>query len=652
MQEVACERVGLIELVHDARRFAQAFGSDIASHPLCVYLVALPFAPVNSRLSRMFSDHEKYPYIAGGYQTSWSPLVLAIEGHIGPVFDAAFSPDGKRIVSAGSDKTIRIWDTASGVQVVGPIMGHKSYVTSVVFLPDGKSILSASGDKTIRMWDAASGIELCQPFHGHTDRVTSISISWCGTIVVSGSSDKTLRLWDVASGIEICQPMRGHDDTVECVAFSPDAKYIVSGSKDRTVRLWDATTALALTLPLMGHKGAVNAVAFSPDGSCIVSGSSDASIRLWGASTGELLPSPLHDKWEQINAIAFSSGGAQIVTGSRDNTLRVWDILSCRELSPLKQSIDGEFGMSGPTSKNSIMSLALSPDEKLMVTSSMYGKIHVWDSALGGGGPNEPAGVENYDSYFQYYGPWITAIAISYDESCVATASQHSVISFWDATLGTQLYPPLRKLGSQVDCLQFSPDGRHVLLGSNRGGLSLWNFVTTTPIFSFSKESTGPIACIAFSPDASRIFSGSLRMIDIRDAQTGATLLQIQHEHSQFPSLITFSSDKRLFYSYSTDNICIWDVASSSLLDRVQRDDENFIQVFENMTNNPLQSHLKAVEDAKSFFKIPLVVPERRVEANSENILAYGFATGQLVITRFPVGIMTGSREAADVKIK
>jgi len=107
------------------------------------------------------------------------------------------SPDGTRFVSGNDDKTVRVWDAATGQQVGDPLTGHTAPVESVAYSPDGTSIVSGGWDSTVRLWDATTGQPVGKPLIGHTDWVSSVAFSPDGTRVVSGGWDKTLRLWPV-----------------------------------------------------------------------------------------------------------------------------------------------------------------------------------------------------------------------------------------------------------------------------------------------------------------------------------------------------------------------------------------------------------------------------------------------------------------------
>jgi WD40 repeat protein len=112
------------------------------------------------------------------------------------VFSAAFSPDGRRIVTASLDNTARLWDAGTGKPIGEPLTGHMGRVNTAAFSPDGRRIVTASDDSTARLWDASTGKPIGE-LAGHTDSVFSAAFSPDGRRIVTASADNTARLWEV-----------------------------------------------------------------------------------------------------------------------------------------------------------------------------------------------------------------------------------------------------------------------------------------------------------------------------------------------------------------------------------------------------------------------------------------------------------------------
>ena len=121
-----------------------------------------------------------------------SNVRVVMRGHTGWVYRAAFSPDGKFVVTASNDNTARIWDAATGASVL-ELRGHTAPVVSAVFSPDGKSVVTASWDDTARIWDASTGGQLAE-LRGHTGSVVSALFSPDGKFIVTASADDTARI--------------------------------------------------------------------------------------------------------------------------------------------------------------------------------------------------------------------------------------------------------------------------------------------------------------------------------------------------------------------------------------------------------------------------------------------------------------------------
>ena len=250
----------------------------------------------------------------------------------------AFSPDGTRLLSGSDDRTLKLWDAASG-QLIGTFAGHSRLIGSVAFSPDGTRLLSGSPDNTLKLWDAARG-QLIRTFEGHSTWVNSVAFSPDGARLLSGSGDMTLKLWDAASG-QLIRTSKEHSMPVNAVAFSPDGARLLSGSNDKTLKLWDAASGQVVHT-FTGHSGPVTSVAFSRDGSRLLSGSWDRTVRLWDAASGQLIRSfEGHSGW--VNSVAFSPDGKRLFSGSGDSTVRIWNTATGQPLASLFASRSGEW---------------------------------------------------------------------------------------------------------------------------------------------------------------------------------------------------------------------------------------------------------------------------------------------------------------------
>ena len=116
---------------------------------------------------------------------------------------AAFSPDGRRVVTASGDSTARLWDAETGTEIA-VLKAHEGPVSSAAFSPDGRRVVTASDDNTARLWDAETGTEIAV-LKAHEHSVTSAAFSPDGRRVVTASSDNTARLWDTCRSEVVCR---------------------------------------------------------------------------------------------------------------------------------------------------------------------------------------------------------------------------------------------------------------------------------------------------------------------------------------------------------------------------------------------------------------------------------------------------------------
>ena len=233
------------------------------------------------------------------YVNTTEPCLHILQGHTSRVNSAAFNPDGKRIVSASNDNTIRIWDAMTG-ECLQILEGHGNNVNSALFSPDGRSIVSASQDENVRIWDAVTGRcrkTLWSSQKGDINVITA-SFSPDGKRVVwaefpryqlYNDADNLICIWDTVTGqcVKAIYLSQKDDIDVMTASFSPDGKRIVSAERpadmysqaDNIIRIWDSTTGRCLHT-IKGHIGYINSASYSPNGKYIVSASNDSTINM------------------------------------------------------------------------------------------------------------------------------------------------------------------------------------------------------------------------------------------------------------------------------------------------------------------------------------------------------------------------------------
>jgi len=516
--------------------------------------------------------------IAKLWDATTGKLMVDVRGHTAAIYDASFSPDGKRLLTASGDSTAKIWDAATGV-LLFDIKEHSAAVYAALFSPDGKKIVTTAKDRTVKLWEVSSG-KILIDFKSKATLLPQFSPDGKKMLI---ASDNQITVWDVTPG-RLLLHLKGHTDNIISAEYSADAKKIVTASRDSTAIVWDAATGERLTdLKLNTNSG--NTI-FSPDGNKILNnfrstkqiiqpGTKSFSLqkiilkniyitKIWDAASGELL-AVLDGRMDDDYFNAFSPDGKKIVTLSDDNELKVWEFPSGKLLLNLTDNTP------------SLYAARFSLDGKKIVTSSRdkYNTVTIWDAHSG-----------ELLTHLKGHTEVVSGVMFSPDGKKILTTPGHLTGllkeydnysgKLWDITSG-KMIASLKGNTDLIWSQQFSPDGNKIVTNSfNDRNIKLWNAHTGELLIAF-KGHQNIITSSEFSSDSRKIITASWDgTAKIWTAASGTLLLDLKG-HTDNVNTASFSPDGKKIVTAagnltfrpqeSADNTAkVWDAGSGALL--------------------------------------------------------------------------------------
>jgi GAF domain-containing protein len=293
-------------------------------------------------------------------------LDRTLVGHSNWVTAVAFSADGQRLATGSWDKSVKLWDVASG-EKLSTIASKLGGVQALAFSHDGRWLAVEDASYTVTIWNAETGAKIRvvsgdKPLW-HKSWVYSIAFSPDGRWLAYGVNDRTVRVFDLTTG-SVLHDLDGTSRLVVYVAFSPNGRWVATGGDSRSIVIWDAATGKEVRT-LKGHKNDVYAVAFSPNGKLLASASKDRTVKLWDLGTGrEIFTLTGHQGW--VTSLAFSSNSRWLATSSWDKTTKIWDVNE----GHIVQTLSGN--------SHNIYSLAFDSRGGWLATGSDDGIVKLW----------------------------------------------------------------------------------------------------------------------------------------------------------------------------------------------------------------------------------------------------------------------------------
>lgn len=408
-----------------------------------------------------------------------------------------------------------------------------------------------------------------------------------------------MSLWDTETGNCITKHNFEHVGGISCITFCQDSYRIVLGHSDLTLRLWDIKTGKAIGKPFVGHTevknipSGIEAVTFNEDSNSLISVTHPGELICWNVDTQEIIGS-VFKLPEAIFNCVFSSNGQRMLTYGLGKDFYFWeqiDSVPVKRLIEHDESLirdihftaDGEnviwvdshncvhlidFITAEPIytpfkiDRHEVSKIALSPDDKLIVTGGEDGTLGIWDIETGK--PHDPDFLIGHQKE-------INKVVFAADGQRIVSASEDKTLMFWNLETDCAVL----RANDQIRSIAFDPNSSHFVAGGWNGSLQLWDFKTRKPVeIAFENEvllaNEIKLSTVAFSPDGRQIAAGlndgTARFWDVT---TGKLLNLRVFGHNSWINDIAFSLDGRIVVSASNDKkIIFWDTQTGMPLKR------------------------------------------------------------------------------------
>jgi WD40 repeat protein len=469
---------------------------------------------------------------------------------------AAFSPDGRRLVSVGEDRQVIVWDFARRERLA-TFNDHSDWITAVAFSPDGRWFATASYDRTVIVWDAV-GLRKAAVLRDHTAKVVAVAFSPDSQVLVTVDGadlekDRATFLWHVGSWQPFARIPLGGIDTLAPLFTEGGRRlvYHITTSPSPLSNTWDVKTGRPLG-DQFDHAWDCQNAALSPDGARLVGVTGSGEVIFADFKRRRFLScDPVHQ--DNGRAAAFSPDGRLVATCAENVIL--WDAVTRRKITTIDYP-------------SIVWSVTFSPDGRWLVTTHGDGAIRVWDvvERQRAVGFNEHEGA-------------VRAVAWAPDGKRFASAGEDRVVMVWNAETGGREML-LAGHTTRVSGLAFAPDDKTLASVDLDGTVIIWDLDRQGERRRFGHPNGASVAyCLALSPDGRLVATSH----GVYEMATGRQVLNFPLASAFNPSSIygvAFSADgTRLAVAHAHGLQSVLDTTTWQIVEQTNLGPRQFISV-------------------------------------------------------------------------
>ena len=559
-----------------------------------------------------------------------SPALVLPTGHTRDVVDATYSPDGKKIITASWDGTIKYWDSRTGF-LLKDIKAHSQFIQDLTLAPNGKYIATASSDNLVRVWNLVNG-DRAVNYAEHQTAVSSVLFSPAGDYMASLSS-KQVSIWKIQSKqvLTVSGPF-----TSNChLAVNSNGTMLAVATSNNSILLIDAASGKTVQ-ELTGHLNEIRSIWFSADDKIMISASDDRTAIIWDAVNGKNLQQ-LKGHADRIWYALFNQAGNMAYTCGTDGELYAWDLATGQQ----KFKFEGH--------ENGIPYAELDETGRYLLTASLDQTARCWDLQSG--------------TLLQTYSGHDGAVFRAHfgkDNKTILTASGDHTAKEWDFATGRIIHD-LSGLASGLRAAVYHPDGTFIATSSDDHGVRIWDN-NSGKLLHTLKGHTGYVNYISFSPSGRLLLSASNdSTVRVWEMATGKLLRTINH-HQDLVYMADFSQDEKRIVSASADEkMIITEMATGNKLaekemgglvlqSRFSKNDQYLLTMIHpgkaRLFDGTASRLLLQVEDAQNTNMTAVISPDSKYlfTSSGSGLKSWDIKTGKMVREMVDESVLPGAK--------